>query len=236
VIKNVIAVIVSAYETPVDWLLAALNSIESQELPQDTLVKIFLGIDGDRELSTKLTKLNIVHWYSDKNVGTYVIRNSLMAQITDDVTHIASFDSDDIMLPNHIGTLLTLAAGGIAYAKMRRMDELLKVELDAPKIAGNVYLMPVSCLKRLGGYNCGRVAMDSDLRDRARKLQISQINSSEVSALRRFSKNSLSQSPETGIKSAYRQELVQQYRKRLRVPRYLQIIPATTHLKKISKM
>ena len=74
---------------------------------------IYIGIDGCKETLEEIVRIkenesylsNDLHfkfYFSEKNVGTYVMKNSLLKEIENGDSIIHFFDIDDIMLPGYI--------------------------------------------------------------------------------------------------------------------------------------
>jgi len=101
-------VIIPAYKA--DWCIKdVIASIDKQTIQVD---EVLIGIDCCTK--TKKTLLNHkykkvkVYWFS-KNVGPYLIRNTLACLAKGEILHF--FDADDLMKPNHIKEMSKIEQG-----------------------------------------------------------------------------------------------------------------------------
>lgn len=105
-----ICVIITAFNS-VATLERCLDSVMSQRGLQNEL-KIIVGVDGCREtlaVAKKLTrkyKENCKFYFSKRNVGTYVLKNSLLAKVVDRDSLVYFLDSDDMLPANFMASYL----------------------------------------------------------------------------------------------------------------------------------
>lgn len=106
---NGISIIITAYKTK-EYIKETLDSIKQQDyLRYHDNFEILLGIDADPELleyvkSIKDDYSNLHLFYTPINVGTFVLFNSLAQHAKYDI--LFRFDSDDVLLPNAITTIM----------------------------------------------------------------------------------------------------------------------------------
>lgn len=96
-----VVVLITAFNAE-DHLERCLDSVINQKQLNNPL-KIIVGIDGcykTFEVAKKLTRKyqsNVTFFFSKNNIGTYVLKNSLLAKIVDRDSLIFFLDSDDLL-------------------------------------------------------------------------------------------------------------------------------------------
>lgn len=104
-----VSVCISAWKTS-EYIEECLDSVSNQTwFKNHNNYEILLGIDGCNETLDKVKEImhkykNIKVMMMDKNVGTYVTCNTIMKEAK--YEWLLRFDSDDIMLPNMIETIM----------------------------------------------------------------------------------------------------------------------------------
>jgi len=199
------AVLISAYKAE-KWILSCLNGFKKQEMLDGWQWKIVVGVDSCKNTSDLLLKNKIGHYWSNKNVGVYVMLNSLWKKTEADI--YMQFDADDIPLPNLLKTAVPIAwEFGFVRAKEIRCDENLNPLKRQPTKDGKT-LITSSVLNQLGGWHHYRTSCDTDIRNRAKRLgckvKIAQEKLTTPLLFRRRHNQSLTKSPETNMKSDYR--------------------------------
>lgn len=222
------AVIVAAYQAP-DWILGCLASIDAQEPLDGWTYETRIGVDGCVETSRVLREAGISHWYSPANVGPYLIRNALIFQAPADA--FAIFDADDVMMPAYLRTLLPLMGEGIVGPARIGMDENGKVGPD-PKVYPHLHgigVFSAAAMEKLGGFRPWRIRADADAWLRAKKLGIPIAKTDEPLFYRRSHPNSLTNHPDTRMKSRERKDRARES-KRLTRKGYLHVVPECAQL------
>jgi len=205
-------VIVSAWRSDPDWLEQCLLSIALQVLPEGWSFEVRIGVDGCPETSALLTRMGSSHWYSEENVGPYLVRNSLILKPPEpdqpEPTHYATFDADDVMRPGYLHTLCAMAGSDVIAgpARVTMTPEGIRKPGRAA-FQGGVACYPVAVLVALGGFRPWRIAADSDLVRRARAMGFTVKSSSEVLYDRRRHPDSLTQREDVGMRSDVRNAL-----------------------------
>ena len=92
-----LAVIIPAFNAD-EYIYTCYNSVLKQEKKDGWIYDIRTGVDGCKKTAEALT--GIKYFYSDKNVGAYIMRNSLMS--IEDADAYCYFDADDVMHPAFI--------------------------------------------------------------------------------------------------------------------------------------
>ena len=90
------AIIIAAYNAD-KYILECIHSVKNQIPLEGWEYDIRIGVDGCQKTADVLRKNKIPFYWSEKNVGAYVMRNSLMYLRPAD--YYIYFDADDIM--NH---------------------------------------------------------------------------------------------------------------------------------------
>lgn len=221
-----VAVILAAYKAG-KWLEECVRSIYAQRLPSGWTLDLRIGVDGCEETASVLKRIGQPYFMSKKNVGTYIIRNSLMAVAPADA--YAIFDADDVMLEGYLATLLRLVGtDGIAGAGRTTIDHNGKIIMShAGRFSSGVCVISAHAMKKLGGYRPERIASDADLIGRAKLSKISVERCDEQLYHRRKHPASLTQAAPTRFGSRERVNVVAAHR-RLRDEGAQHVDPVTT--------
>lgn len=215
------SILVAAYKADPSWIAECVASLQTQHPARGWTYDIRIGVDGYQPTSDVLRSLpacqngapsgttatgdrvGVPHWYSEKNVGPYVIRNSLIALAPADA--FALFDIDDVMEPSFLATLLPkLPPGGIIGAARQHMtDAGVPFGPVKPFVTG-VAIYSADAMQKLGGFRKWRMAADCDAIHRAKALGIPVRAYHKPLYRRRVHPNSLTQHPDTGFGSPTR--------------------------------
>ena len=163
-----------------------------------------IGVDGCQKTADVLRKNKIPFYWSEKNVGAYIMRNSLMAIEPADV--YSYFDADDVMFPEYLLKSLSLNSDAIMTAKIN-CDEKLKPIQGARIEYGGAITFTHSVLSDLGGFYGVRCAADTDFMYRLGMAGYSIFDINEPLYYRRRHSQSLTKKSDTGIGSAYRKKV-----------------------------
>lgn len=225
-----LAVIVAVYEIRPEWLMECLVSIgASAAMAPDVTVDVRVGVDGCEATAAVLEQLGRPYAWSPVNVGTYVLRNSLIALAPADA--YAMFDADDVMLPVYV-PVVTRTLESAALVGPSRTD----VDADLRPLKYHLYRHGVCAFRedlraRLGGFKDERLGADVDFVARARTIRQHPAITGEACFLRRRHPASLTQAPATGFGSAQRQQALKlMERQRHNAGHRVYIHPATVAL------
>lgn len=167
--KEGISICLTAYETQ-EYIEDCLNSIENQTYFNDTNnFEILLGIDHCEKTLAKVRKIqhkyrNLRVFVMNKNVGTYMTTNTVMSLAK--YNWILRFDTDDIMLPNMIESIL------LYMREHPDIDILRPYAINFGKKTNLLYdkhgciLMKKEIFQKFGGYRPWRCAADGELQKR----------------------------------------------------------------------
>ncbi len=196
--SKTVAVLMAAYRAE-KYINQCIHSILAQNVPQGWRVDLRIGVDGCRATSDAL---KFPHYYSDQNVGAYIMRNSLISLGEADA--YCFFDADDVMIQGFLTHLLAVLPdfGAVLPAKYI-CDEGLNVILFKLQTGGST-LFSHKILEKLGGFQSYRVAGDSDFLHRIELAGGKIIKIHEPLYYRRKIPDSLTQNKTTGYHSDFR--------------------------------
>lgn len=202
-IMKTVAVIIAAYAAD-KYILECYNSVKNQIPLEGYSAEIRIGVDGCQKTADVLRKNKIPFYWSEKNVGAYIMRNSLIYQSPADM--YSYFDADDKMFPDYLKTVLSLNADAVMTAKINCNEKLIPIQ-GAKIEKGGAITFTHGVLERVGGFYGVRCAADTDFMYRCidAGFEISEIK--EPLYYRRRHPQSLTKKSDTGIGSAYRKRV-----------------------------
>lgn len=204
--KKKVSVLVTAWKAA-ETIEETLDSIYAQTYKK---IEVLVGIDGCEDTSKKVEEIrhkykNLKVYYSDLNVGTYLLSNALLMHCKGD--YFIRFDSDDIMYPNMVEDLVK---EGKDFVRCQFDWEVKEIGVD---ISTNMFccgplFANTNIVKNIGGYQPWRCAADSDLLRRLNKIV--DISFLPKKLFKRYQiPTSLTTCDTTGMKSQLRKELHQ---------------------------
>ena len=171
--------------------------------------EILVGIDGCKEtlnyIKTKNFDSRIKFYFFEKNIGPYIIKNSLSNIANSEI--ILFFDSDDIMSENMVADMLELHKTK-DIIKPRYYDFIDNVN-NHKKITyygEGVFSIKKEVFMSMNGFEPWRCEADSNFSNRVYKNGLSLGFTKNNCFFRRLHSNSLTQSPETGYDSKIRKD------------------------------
>ena len=197
------AIIIAAYNAD-KYILECYNSVKNQIPLEGWSVDIRIGVDGCQKTAGILRKNKIPFYYSDKNVGAYIMRNSLMAVSPADC--YAIFDADDVMFPEYLCKSLQGNHDAVMTAKIN-CNEKLKPIQGARIEKGGAITFTHGVLERVGGFYGVRCAADTDFMYRCIDAGFEIFEIKEPLYYRRRHSGSLTKKSDTGIGSHYRKKV-----------------------------
>lgn len=200
------------------YIEECLDSIVSQSwIKKHSNYEILIGIDHCEKTLEKLMSIsdkykdyNLKVFMMDKNVGTYIVSNTLMKE--GKYRWLMRFDSDDVMCPGMIEKTLK-------YAVNERVDVLQPYAINFGSRTNPIFtnhgcvLIKKVVFEKFGGYRPWKCAADTELIVRLRKYSVCRKYENIVFKRRVHSEN-LTCRKDTGMKS----DLRQQYKKQTVVP------------------
>jgi len=206
---NKFAVIISAFGCP-EYVMECVNAVKAQIKYTGWEYDIRIGIDGCQETADVLKQNNIKFFYSENNVGAYVIRNSLIYLSPADV--YGYFDADDVMEKNYIykniEVLESSNCEAVISAKVNCHKNLVAIgDGNAVIETGGAMSFTHKALESVGGYYNFRCAGDTDLMERLRMAGHNIVNIEEPLYRRRRHNKSLTKSGLTIYGGDYRKKV-----------------------------
>lgn len=196
------AIIIAAYNAD-KYILECIHSVKNQIPLEGWEYEIRIGVDGCEKTANILRRAGIPFYWSEKNVGAYITRNSLIYLKPSD--QYAIFDADDTMFTNYISSTLSLNADAVMTAKIN-CNEKLKPIQGARIEYGGAITFNNKILDSLGGFYGVRCAADTDFMQRISMAGFSITEIKEPLYYRRRHSQSLTKKSDTGIGSAYRKK------------------------------
>jgi glycosyltransferase involved in cell wall biosynthesis len=210
---NNISIIISAYNAQ-DYIEECLDSIVKQTWYNDNnKYEILLGIDNCDKTLNIINKIkhkykNLKVWWFQKNVGPYVVFNTLIQNSNYDV--ISVFGADDIMSNNFLEDNLKMMndktyvkAMGVNFTK--NIDEIKHIK-KGTNYCG-IILFNKSDFLGVNGYANWMCGADTDINRRFSLIGLKTINCKVVTYYRRIHNNSLTNNKTYGKGSSYRKDI-----------------------------
>lgn len=224
------AVIMTAWKSA-KWIEDAIASYLALEPVPGWRFELRIGVDGCEETEARLRELGVPFWLSRRNVGTYVMRNSLIGQARADA--YCSFDSDDVFAPAHMAERIPILErnGVVGCTRIEVTEDLRPIEsashTDWPLMFSDEVWQAV------GGYRAERACSDGDFAARIRNLGW-KMTAPKCPGLmlRRNHDGQMTKSAEFGVGRAARIEIARRHRE-LREAGSLYVEPVTVGLEKV---
>jgi len=199
-----LSVIVAAFKAA-PYVGAMLESFDKLKRLSGWEYELRIGVDACDETARELDILGVEYWKTQRNVGAYVMRNSLIALYPADM--YAIFDADDILEPDYFFKLIPEAEkSGFSCSHKRVFMDNQTLEVNRG-YGGGQCVFTHELLEKLGGFRSDRVSSDLDFTLRA---MISGVNISIIPEplwnYRRLA-TSLTGNPATDCRSSYRAEI-----------------------------
>ena len=164
---KIVSVIISAYKID-NYFFKMINEFKNQKLPIGWKLKIFIGVDGCMTSKELLDLNNFDYYFSKKNVGTYIICNSLIKEAKKQKFDVlVRFDSDDMPQKDFLyNGLKYVMKYEYVRAACQRVDKNFTPITTNLDFAQGVFFIKNSLLEKVGGFNHYRVECDTDLMER----------------------------------------------------------------------
>ena len=201
-----ISIIITAYKTQ-DYIEECLLSIQNQTyFKNHDNYEILVAVDNDEKTLKKLMKLRskinrLKIYNSSKNVGTYILRNSLVQKSNG--KYLLFFDSDDILCDDTIKNIMSLDKHD--YVRFRFSDYIdiddgyVKIQ-KYYSVAAGAFWVSREIFNKIGGFQSWFCSADREfmIRSRHNKIPYSVINQ-KYSMYRRVHSNNLSSNNTTSV-------------------------------------
>jgi glycosyltransferase involved in cell wall biosynthesis len=212
--KKGISVILTAWNTQ-NYIEDCLDSIQKQTYFKHNDYEILLGIDNCEKTLNKVKAIqskykNLRVFYSEKNVGTYILSNTLscIAQYE----YIQRFDTDDIMFPDMLEKMVShmeKRKGQILTGKLNMFSNVSDIGKNKPSYAAHgQILMRKETFMKFGGYRPFKCGADTEIVERIRKFAKYETYDKSTFYYR-VHKESLTKKDSTGMISPYRKNIHQ---------------------------
>lgn len=205
---NELSIIIPTFNHP-EFLDECLNTVISSV--KNLSCEILVGIDNcpkTIEFINNKSFDNRIRFYNfEKNVGPYVIKNSL-SQISRS-NYLVFFDSDDIMGEQLIQDIITKKNDydliKPMYLDFQVNSNTIDKQIKLSKTYGEgVFAIKKSIFLNLNGFEGWRCAADSDLMNRLYKNKVKLTHTKTIGFYRRVHGDSLTQHPSTNYFSTIR--------------------------------
>lgn len=200
-----ISILIPAYKS-YDFIEQCLDSVSNQDYEGG--YEIIVGIDGCKRTLDKINEIkhkykNFFCYYSDKNIGTYVMLNSLILKSNYDI--ITIFGSDDIMNNDYLSYNKSLLKFN-NYVVSKCVNFKGRTETCIENKSFSIFLYKYHFLK-LNGYDEYRFSCDDEFIKRLKNVGLSTINSDKITYKKRLHSNNISNNDTYGINSYYNKEI-----------------------------
>lgn len=203
-----VSVIIPAHKAA-NYIEECLDSIASQVTPAS--IEILLGVDNCSatlkkvsEIKNKYKSLRV--FFSNKSLGAYVMRNSLVNLSNNQ--NLLFFDADDIMKPLMISSILKKYNMNrpirFKYINFNHGENHLNKSLVHPKPSHGIFFIPRSVFDKVGGFRDWPCGADTEFMKRCSNNRIPDLLINLPLFYRRVHSSSLTQDPNTGYRSSIR--------------------------------
>jgi len=199
-----ITIIITAYRAE-QFIEETLNSIYAQSYFKDNEeFEILIGVDGCRSTYNKMYALrgsyrNMRVFVFNNNLGTYIVRNSLTSQAK--YNNLLFFDSDDVMYPNMIQTVMETNSQYITYYYHKWQHDITS---NVGKPNPGSFFINKNLFDYYGGFMPWRCAADAEIHQRMKRCGCNSVVIQEPMYKYRVHTESLSHKRDTGAASEIR--------------------------------
>lgn len=208
---NGISIIIPAYKAT-EFISECINSIFNNKEMDDINIQVLIGIDGCEETLDYIKSTDIIDkcdvYYSENNVGPYIIRNSLLKIAK--YEKILFFDSDDIMSEYMIkivhDELDNFDSIRFSYLNFNNNDPDNYFKENLPYSHGQ-FGVKKSDILSLNGFLPWKCSADTEFLHRFDRNEFNMATISEPLFYRRYHGENLTQNDNTGLHTEYRKKL-----------------------------
>jgi glycosyltransferase involved in cell wall biosynthesis len=200
------AIIIAAYDCA-EYIIKCINSVKNQYRIPGWHYDLRIGVDGCKKTADVLKKNKIKFYWSKKNVGAYIMRNSLINFEKADI--YSYFDADDVMLQGYIRYQINIINNvhqAVLLAKYQCDKNLNYINRKPIIETGGAMAFTHEIWEALGGYYGYRCAGDTDFMERLKMAGFKIYESLKGMYLRRRHPKSLTKSGVTRYGGAYRKK------------------------------
>lgn len=205
--KDSITIIIPTFNN-VEYIDECINSIRDN-ITNELDIEIIIGIDNCEKTKNHIIKNkynNTIFYYFNKNIGPYIIKNTLIKYSKNE--NIIFFDSDDVFFSNSINKVVnTLKENNYVVFRYLEFSDRYMINDKLIKFGEGVIGISKKIFLKLNGYQPWRCAADTEFRERYISKYGNNINRlNEVIFNRRLHEVSLTKNKITGIGSEIRNE------------------------------
>lgn len=212
--RHQISIVIPTYKN-VGFLLECINSL-TDSAKKCCDFEILIGIDNCYDTlkfvsSNSIFKSkNIIVYFFSKNIGPYIIRNTLVEKTK--YENILFFDSDDVIMKNSIFKISkALEKHEIVKFKFYNFqDGTDYINNPNQKIssmcAHGAFAIKKRCFYKLSGFLGWKCGADTEFLERYEALKYICYNFEESLFYRRYHGNNITKTKETGINSEFREK------------------------------
>jgi len=200
-----LSIVISTFNNK-NFLTETLNSIYNSIGNRN--VEILIGIDKCEETlefvrQNEFTK-NTIFFYFEENLGPYIVFNSLVEIAKSE--NILFFGSDDVMNSSMIENTITgLKKSSLFKTKYKDFKNFIG-DPGSEKLAKGVFGIKKDLFLFFNGFEPWRMAADNEFITRLTNNNVDFETSTKLDFFRRLHPTSLTNSPDTGLKSEKRKE------------------------------
>ena len=209
---NPITVIIPTYKS-INYIDECIDSVIESTKNQN--VEILVGIDGCKEtleyIKSNIYPDNIKFYYFEKNVGPYVIKNSLSEIANGE--NLLFFDSDDIMNENMIQNAIDSInhCDFVRHSYVNFKNLFSENKTNKTEFEGGIFTIKKHIFDRMNGFEPWKCEADSEFALRMLKNGYKIKVSNNVDFFRRIHNEGLTSKPETGYNSKLRSDYKKLY-------------------------
>lgn len=207
-----------------DFIESCLNSVKAQNWLKDSNnnIEVLIGVDACKKTLEKVLEIRNNYpflrvFYSEENVGPYVIKNSLVDYCNSE--NILFFDADDIMLPHLVDSIIKHYTDNVIIryelSLVKYEDYIQKKNRDygivnnlIKNLPKKLCYGPIGITKKtfnsINGFLPWMCDADSEFIARCRNNSIKEIDINNILMLRILHDNNLTLKKNTSIKSPLR--------------------------------
>ena len=221
--RHKISFIIPAYKSE-NYIQECLDSILKVEGLDE--YEILLGIDNCLDTFNKVQEIkssykNLKIYWFPKNVGPYVVKNTLVKQSK--FNTICFFDSDDIMLSDYLHNFTYFIKNTFVNVRCANFVHPDKSKIIMTYNPAGIIIVNKKDFIAVNGYADWRCGADSDLIRRLEMKGLKRIDAKKTTMLRRIHENNITNNELYGNDSIYRKERYQESlsRKKFKLKYYI---------------
>lgn len=211
-----ISIIIPAHQTR-QYIDECIFSIKG-----DVEFEILVGVDNCLETYNQIKdNKNIRTFFFNRNVGPFVIKNTLVDEAKYD--YILFFDSDDVMAKDALDGLVNYINSGVDYIMLKYVNfkgYIKDSDLRSHQMNNAVIAIKKSVFNSLNGFQPWRCGADTEFANRLIYNAFTSKTTQSIAYYRRLHNNNLTVRKETGHGSTLRKEYTDYINKALKLKQW----------------